>query len=190
MCLLSLLASLVCPHSLLDNRSSLLPSSSADLVGCLCHPTHSRHFRRQSSLAVHCPHNRCFDVFVVRQTFCRATEVLCRPSSSLSWSYCCHVSHRTTASRQDPHHCRVAPGGSPCPAHPNMLLWGQLRRCKVRWMCLFKLRKFVKFGRGAREGRFATSAAASSYEIVLSILTWDHTHRGAIRLSFVFAKKC
>ena len=105
-----------------------------DLVGCLCRPTHSRHFRRQSSLAVHCPHYRRFDVFVVRQTFCRATEVLCRPSSSLSWSYCCHVSHRTAASRQDSQHCRVAPGGSPCPAHPNMLLWGQLRRCKARWM--------------------------------------------------------
>ena len=57
-----------------------------DLVGCLCHPTHSRHFRRQSSLAVHCPHNRHFDVFVVRQTFCRATEVLCRPSCSPSLS--------------------------------------------------------------------------------------------------------
>ncbi len=32
------------------------------------------------------------------------------------------------------------------------------------------LRKFVKFGRGAREGGFATSAAALSYEITLSIL--------------------
>ncbi len=56
------------------------------------------------------------------------------------------------------------------PAHPNMLLWGQLRRCKARWMWRLKLRKFVKFGRGAREGGFATSAAASSYEILLSIL--------------------
>jgi hypothetical protein len=53
-----------------------------------------------------------------------------------------------------------------------------------------KLRKFVKFGQGAREGGFATSAAASSYEIVLSILTWDRTHRGHIQLSFVFAKNC
>ena len=57
-------------------------------------------------------------------------------------------------------------------------------------MWRLKLRKFVKFGQGAREGGFATSAAASSYEIVLSILTWDRTHRGAIRLSFVLAKQC
>jgi hypothetical protein len=76
------------------------------------------------------------------------------------------------------------------PAHPNMLLWGQLRRRKVRWMCLLKLRKVVKFGQGAKEGGFTTSAAVSSYEIVLSILTWDCMHRGAIRLSFVFAKNC
>jgi hypothetical protein len=33
-----------------------------------------------------------------------------------------------------------------------------------------KLRKFVNFGRDAREGGFAASAAASSYEITLSIL--------------------
>jgi hypothetical protein len=52
------------------------------------------------------------------------------------------------------------------PAHPNMLLWGQLRHCKARWMWRLNVRKFVKFGRGAREGGFATSAAASSYEIV------------------------
>jgi hypothetical protein len=57
------------------------------------------------------------------------------------------------------------------PAHPNMLLWGQLRRRKVRWMCLLKLRKFVKFGQGAKEGGFTTSAAVSLYEIVLFILT-------------------
>ncbi len=76
------------------------------------------------------------------------------------------------------------------PAHPNMLLWGQLRRCKARWMWCLKLRKFVKIGQGAREGGFATSAAASSYEIVLSILTWDRMHWGAILLSFVFAKNC
>jgi hypothetical protein len=56
------------------------------------------------------------------------------------------------------------------PAHPNMLLLGQLRRCKARWMWRCKLRKFVKFGQGAREGGFATSAAASPYEITLSIL--------------------
>jgi hypothetical protein len=56
------------------------------------------------------------------------------------------------------------------PAHPNMLLLGQLRHCKARWMWRRKLQKFVKLGRGARGGGFATSAAASSYEIILSIL--------------------
>ena len=76
------------------------------------------------------------------------------------------------------------------PAHPNMLLWGQLRRCKVHWMWCLKLRKFIKFGQGSREGGFATSAATSLYEINVSILTWDRTHRGAIRLSFVLAKNC
>jgi hypothetical protein len=76
------------------------------------------------------------------------------------------------------------------PTHPKMLLWGQLRRCKACWMWCLKLRKFVKFGQGARGGGFAISATASLYEIVLSILTWDHTHRGAILLSFVFAKNC
>ena len=57
-------------------------------------------------------------------------------------------------------------------------------------MWRLKLREFVKFGQGVREGGFATIATASSYEIVLSILTWDRTHRGPIRLSFVFAKNC
>jgi hypothetical protein len=76
------------------------------------------------------------------------------------------------------------------PAHPNMLLWGQLRRCKARWMWRLNVRKFVKFGRGAREGGFATSAVTSSNEIVLSIIPWDCTHRGVIRFSFVFAKNC
>ncbi len=56
------------------------------------------------------------------------------------------------------------------PAHPNMLLCGQMRHCNARWMWRLKLRKFVKFGRGAREGGFATSAAASPYVITLSIL--------------------
>ncbi len=56
------------------------------------------------------------------------------------------------------------------PAHPNMLLCGQLRRCSARWMWRLKLRKFVKFGRGAREGRFAISAAALLYVITLSTL--------------------
>jgi len=76
------------------------------------------------------------------------------------------------------------------PAHPNMLLWGQLGHCKVHWMWRIKLRKFVKFGHGAMEGGFATSAATSSYVMIVSILTWDLTRRGAIRLSFVFAKNC
>jgi hypothetical protein len=48
--------------------------------------------------------------------------------------------------------------------------------------------KFVKFGLGAREGGFATSAATSSNEIVLSIIPWDRTHQAAIQFSFVFAK--
>jgi hypothetical protein len=70
------------------------------------------------------------------------------------------------------------------PAHPNMLLWGQLRRCKAHWMWRLKLRKFVKFGQGVREGGFATSAAASLYEIVLSVLTWDRTHGGGDPIVF------
>ena len=56
------------------------------------------------------------------------------------------------------------------PAHPSMLLWGQLMRCKARWMWRLNVRKFVKFGRGAREGGFTTSATPLSYEITLSIL--------------------
>jgi hypothetical protein len=76
------------------------------------------------------------------------------------------------------------------PAHPSMLLWGQLRCCKVRWMWRRKLRKFVKFGRGPIDGGFATSAATSSYVIRVSILVWDCTHRGAIRESFVLARNC
>ena len=51
------------------------------------------------------------------------------------------------------------------PAHPRMLLWGQLTRIRAHWMCRRRLRKFVKFGRGARDDGFATSAAISSYEI-------------------------
>ncbi len=51
------------------------------------------------------------------------------------------------------------------PAHPSMLLWGQLMRCKARWMCRLKLRKLVKFGRGAIDGGCAISAATSSYVI-------------------------
>jgi hypothetical protein len=73
------------------------------------------------------------------------------------------------------------------PAHPSMLLWGQLRHCEARWMWRRKLRKFVKFGHGAIDGRFATSAATSSYVIRVSILVWDCTHRGAILESFVLA---
>jgi hypothetical protein len=76
------------------------------------------------------------------------------------------------------------------PAHPRMLLWGELRHCKACWMWHHKLRKFVKFGRGTMEGGFATSAATSSYVIIVSILAWDRTCRGVIRFSFVFAKYC
>ncbi len=74
--------------------------------------------------------------------------------------------------------------------HPSMLLWGQLRRCKARWMWRRKLRKFVKLWRGAIDGGFAMSAATSSYVIRVSILVWDRTHRGAICESFVLAKNC
>jgi hypothetical protein len=64
------------------------------------------------------------------------------------------------------------------PSHPRMLLWGQLRRCKAHWMWRQRLHKFVKFGHGAMEGGFATSAATSSYVIVLSILLEDCTCLG------------
>ena len=76
------------------------------------------------------------------------------------------------------------------PAHPSMLLWGQLMPCKARWMCCLKLRKFVKFGRGAIVGGFTISATTSLYVIKESIPFWGRTHRGAIRFSFVFAKNC
>jgi hypothetical protein len=76
------------------------------------------------------------------------------------------------------------------PAHPSMLLWGQLMRCKGRWMCHLKLRKFVKFGRGAIDGGCTISAAISSYVIKVSIPFWGCSHRSAIRFSFVFAKNC
>ncbi len=76
------------------------------------------------------------------------------------------------------------------PAHPSMLLWGQLRRYKVHWMWRRKLRKFIKFGRGVIDGGFATSAATSSYVMRVSILVWDRMHRGVIRESFVLAKNC
>jgi hypothetical protein len=55
-------------------------------------------------------------------------------------------------------------------------------------MWRLKLLKFVKFRCSAMEGGFATSAATSSYVIIVSILTWDCTRRGAIHLSCVFAK--
>ena len=47
----------------------------------------------------------------------------------------------------------------------NVALGGQLTRIRAHWMCRRRLRKFVKFGRGARDDGFATSAAISSYEI-------------------------
>jgi hypothetical protein len=60
----------------LSARSRWLPLSSA--------PAHSHHFPWQSLLAVRCPHSQCFDVAVVGRTICRATEVPCRLSPSLS----------------------------------------------------------------------------------------------------------
>jgi hypothetical protein len=76
------------------------------------------------------------------------------------------------------------------PAYPSMLLWGQHRHCKAHWIWCSKLRKFIKFGCGAIDGRFGMSAATSLYLIRVSILVWDCTHRGAIRESFVLAKNC
>ncbi len=73
------------------------------------------------------------------------------------------------------------------PAHPRMLLWGQLTRTRARWMCHRRLRKFVKFGRGASDGGLAKSAAISSYELTQSILLIAHS-RG--RLFLLFAKNC
>jgi hypothetical protein len=73
------------------------------------------------------------------------------------------------------------------PAQPRMLLWGQLTRIRARWMWRLRLCKFVKFGRGAIVGRFATSAATSSYEIILSILV---IARARGRSCLLFAKNC
>ncbi len=56
------------------------------------------------------------------------------------------------------------------PTHPRMLLWGQLRHCKASWIWHRNLRKLVKFGHGAIDGRFSTSAATSLYVIVVAIL--------------------
>jgi hypothetical protein len=56
------------------------------------------------------------------------------------------------------------------PAHPKMLLLGQLRHCKACWMWRQRLCKLVKFGHGAIGGGFATSVTTSSYVIVVSIL--------------------
>ena len=67
------------------------------------------------------------------------------------------------------------------PAHPKMLLWGQLMRCKARWMWRLKLCKYVIFGCGVIKGGFATSAATSSYVIKVSILLLGCTHRGVSR---------
>jgi hypothetical protein len=73
------------------------------------------------------------------------------------------------------------------PAQPRMLLWGQLTRIRARWMWCLRLRKCVKFERGAIAGRFGTSAATSSYEIIVSILVIART-RGQSCL--LFAKNC
>ncbi len=56
------------------------------------------------------------------------------------------------------------------PAQPRMLLCGQLTRIRAHWMWRLRLRKFMKFGRGRIVGGFTTSAATSSYEIMVSIL--------------------
>jgi hypothetical protein len=83
---LLLLAGLVYPLSLLDDCSSCLPSSSTHScwLSLSSAPAHSHRFPWQLLSAVHCPHSQCFDVAVVEQTFCRATEVPCRLSPSSS----------------------------------------------------------------------------------------------------------
>ncbi len=109
----------------LDDRSSCLPSSTAHSLWLPLSsaPAHSHRFPWQSLSAVSCPHSQCFDVTVVRRTFCRATEVPCRLSPSLSlpppplWSYRRHASHHATSSCQDSHCCQVAHGGAPCCNH-------------------------------------------------------------------------
>ena len=60
------------------------------------------------------------------------------------------------------------------PAHPRMLLWGQLRRFKARCRWHQRALKLAKFGRGANVGGFATSATTSSKVIKVSIchLAW------------------
>ncbi len=73
------------------------------------------------------------------------------------------------------------------PAQPRMLHWGQLMRIRVRWMWHLRLRKFVKFGCGAIDGGFATSATISLYEIIVSILVITCA-RG--RPFLLFAKNC
>jgi hypothetical protein len=55
-------------------------------------------------------------------------------------------------------------------AYPKMLLWGQLTHMKARKMWRLRLRKFVKFGRCARDGGFATSVANCLNVTVVSIL--------------------
>ncbi len=65
------------------------------------------------------------------------------------------------------------------PAHQRMLLWGQLRCCKARWMWHWRLHKLVKFLRSAIDGGFTTSATTSLYVIVVSILSGGlHTQGG------------
>ena len=60
------------------------------------------------------------------------------------------------------------------PAHPRILLWGQLTRVRARWMWRLRLRKFMNFGCGGIVGGFATSTATSLYEIIVSILVIAH----------------
>jgi hypothetical protein len=72
-------------------------------------------------------------------------------------------------------------------AHPRMLLWGQLMRNRVCQMWCWRLRTFVKFGRGTIIGGLAMSAATSSYEMIVSILVIAHA-RG--RSCLLFTKNC
>jgi hypothetical protein len=59
-------------------------------------------------------------------------------------------------------------------AHPRMLLWGQLRRCKARCRWHWRALKLAKFGCGANVGGFATSVTTSLNVIEVSIchLAW------------------
>jgi hypothetical protein len=59
-------------------------------------------------------------------------------------------------------------------AHPRILLWGQLRRCKAHCRWHQRALKLAKFGCGANVGGFVTSATTSSNVIKVFIfhLSW------------------